>query len=84
MADRPANEHNSITARGYTVANLSLNYSIARFNFGVQVENILNTEWEETQFATLSRLKFEQEPVEEIHFTPGNPINLRINISYSF
>jgi hypothetical protein len=31
----------------------------------------LNTKWNETQFATESRLK--ESGVEEIHFTPGTP-----------
>jgi hypothetical protein len=33
----------------------------------------LNTKWNETQFATESRLKDESNSVEEIHFTPGTP-----------
>jgi hypothetical protein len=31
--------------------------------------NLLNTKWNETQFATESRLKEEPNSVEEIHFT---------------
>jgi hypothetical protein len=38
--------------------------------FWVSVENLLNTKWNETQFATESRLKDESNSVEEIHFTP--------------
>jgi hypothetical protein len=42
-------------------------------HFWVSVENLLNTKWNETQFATESRLKEESNSVEEIHFTPGTP-----------
>jgi hypothetical protein len=48
------------------------------------IENLFDTEWNETQFATLSRLQGETTPVEEIHFTPGTPFFLRGRISVSF
>lgn len=71
LKNRPANEDNSIVAKGYFVSDLNLNYQYKKINFGVSVENIFNTEWNETQFATESRLQNELESVEEIHFTPG-------------
>ena len=73
LKNRPANEDNSIVAKGYFVSDLNLNYQYKKINFGVSVENIFNTEWNETQFATESRLQNELESVEEIHFTPGTP-----------
>ena len=48
------------------------------------VENVLNTTWNEAQFDTESRLRDEEEPVSEIHFTPGNPVNLWLGASFSF
>ena len=48
------------------------------------VENLFNTEWNETQFATESRLQNEPEPVEEIHFTPGTPFFLKGVLTYTF
>jgi hypothetical protein len=45
----------------------------------------LNTKWNETQFATESRLKEEPNSVEEIHFTPGTPFFMKaLLISFSF
>lgn len=79
MANRPANEDNSIVAKGYFVSDLQLNYSQKKYNLGLSVQNILNTKWKETQFATESRLKNEGSPVEEIHFTPGNPFFARLS-----
>jgi hypothetical protein len=52
---RPANEDNSIVAKGYALQILIL--WISKCHFGVSVENLLNTKWNETQFATESRLK---------------------------
>ncbi|MGR3810982.1 TonB-dependent receptor [Jiulongibacter sp. NS-SX5] len=84
LADRPANEDYSITAEGYWVTDANLNYSFGKINLGVQVQNLFNTAWNETQFATESRLLNEVNAVEEIHFTPGTPFSLRTTLSYSF
>jgi outer membrane receptor protein involved in Fe transport len=45
-----------IVAKGYFVSDLNINYDKS-VTFGVSVENLLNTKWNETQFATESRLK---------------------------
>ena len=82
--DRPANEDYSLTAEGYVVTDLNINYSYKNVNFGVIIENMFDTEWNETQFATESRLRNENIPVEEIHFTPGNPFFLRGKVSVNF
>lgn len=84
MADRSANEDGSIIAAGYTILDGNINYRIGKMIFGLEVNNVLNTEWNETQFATLSRLKNETEGVEEIHFTPGAPISVRGKIAFLF
>ncbi|MBD8490033.1 TonB-dependent receptor plug domain-containing protein [Echinicola sp. CAU 1574] len=81
---RPANEDNSIVAKGYTVTDLNAGYKRKKYNIGVQVQNLFDTEWNETQFATESKLQFETEPVEEIHFTPGTPLSLKVMIQYNF
>ncbi|GAB3556213.1 TonB-dependent receptor [Spirosoma fluminis] len=79
MANRPANEDNSIVARGYFVTDLQLNYTRRSHAFGLSVQNLLNTRWKETQFATESRLQGEATPVNEIHFTPGTPFFARLS-----
>lgn len=82
--DRPANEDNSIVAEGYFVTDATLNYSLKNWTFGLIVENLFDTEWNETQFATESRLFNEPTAVEEIHFTPGTPFYLRGKVTVSF
>lgn len=82
LANRPANEDNSIVAKGYTVTDINLNYEWKNILFGITVENLFDTEWNETQFATESRLQDEQTPVEEIHFTPGMPFFLKGRIVF--
>ncbi len=83
--DRPANEDNSIVAEGYFVTDLNMNYALNdNISFGVAIENLFDTEWNETQFATESRLQNEINPVEEIHFTPGTPFFIKGIVSYKF
>ena len=81
MQNRPANEDYSVTAKGYTVADLSINYTQKKYEVGVAVENLFNTEWNETQFDTETRLKNEPAPVSEIHFTPGVPFFARLKLA---
>jgi outer membrane receptor for Fe3+-dicitrate len=84
LRSRPANEDNSIVAEGYTILDLTVNYQTGPVLVGFTLENVLNTQWKETQFATESRLATETQPVEEIHFTPGVPRFLRLRVAYSF
>ena len=84
IGDRPANEDNSVVAEGYTVTNLGLSYAYGPFKYFVAVENLFDVDWNEAQFDTESRLIDETQPVSEIHFTPGNPLNLQAGISYEF
>ncbi|RXG31904.1 TonB-dependent receptor [Leeuwenhoekiella marinoflava] len=84
LGDRAANEDNSITAEGYLVTDFNVNYTLKNWTLGVIVENLFDTAWNETQFATETRLFNEPAPVEEIHFTPGTPFYLRGKITYRF
>ncbi|MEO1052851.1 MAG: TonB-dependent receptor [Bacteroidota bacterium] len=84
ISDRPANEDNSVVAEGYFLLDARLNYSKPKFALSLSVENLLDSEWNEAQFDTESRLFNEAEPVSEIHFTPGTPFFLKAGISLFF
>ncbi|MFZ1704687.1 MAG: TonB-dependent receptor plug domain-containing protein [Saprospiraceae bacterium] len=84
LADRSANNDNSIIASGYTIVDGNINLMLKKFTFGIEVNNLLNAKWNETQFATESRLQNESEPVEEIHFTPGAPFGVKGKVIFSF
>lgn len=84
LADRPANEDNTVNAEGYFLMDAVLNYTKPKFEVGLSVENLLNQEWNEAQFETESRLFNEPAPVSEIHFTPGSPLFLKVGVSYFF
>jgi outer membrane receptor protein involved in Fe transport len=82
IADRPANEDNTVVAKGYFITDLQANYARKNYTLGLTVQNLLNTRWKETQFDTESRLKGEAVPVSEIHFTPGSPFFARLSLTY--
>ena len=84
IGDRPANEEDTVRAEGYTVVDLNGTYHHGRYELSFSLENLLDTKWNEAQFDTESRLSDEIDPVSEIHFSPGNPINLRLGLSYLF
>ncbi|HMU73095.1 MAG TPA: TonB-dependent receptor [Ferruginibacter sp.] len=84
IKDRPANEDNSIVAKGYFLLDASVNYTRPRYEVGLALENMFNTKWNEAQFATESRLYNETNPVNELHFTPGTPIYARVKLAVFF
>ena len=84
IGERPANEANTVRAKGYTVFDFFGDYRLGNYKINFVLENVFDTEWNEAQFDTESRLRDEAEPVSELHFTPGNPRNVRVGLSYLF
>lgn len=85
LGDRPAIEDNSIIARGYFITDFVLAYNHkGKYQIGAMIENLFDEQWKEAQFATESRLSGETVAVNEIHFTPGTPFNLRGNFTLFF
>lgn len=84
MGDRAATEDNAIVAEGYFLTDVVVNYTYRSMMFSFSVENMLNAQWKEAQFATESRLQGEEAAVNEIHFTPGTPLFIKGGITYSF
>ena len=84
LGDRAAVENNSLNATGYFIADAVINYSKPRYEIGLRINNIFNTRWKETQFATETRLKNELAPITEITFTPGTKFVAHLGFSYFF
>ena len=81
MADRPANETNTITAKGYQLLDFISTYNYKKIQFQASITNMLNVKWNEAQFATESRLQHEKESVTEIHYTPGFSFFFKLGMS---
>ena len=84
LQDRPANEDNSIVAKGYSITDWNASYDFKKLSIGFSIQNLFNQEWNETQFATNSRLQSEERAIEEIHFTPGSPFFIKGIFKYKF
>ena len=84
IGDRPANEDDSVTAEGHFLLQADIGYQVDRWRLQLSLENLLDSEWNEAQVDTESRLPAEDEPVSELHFTPGNPRRARLGVSYMF
>ena len=59
LDDRAANEDRSVTARGYTLIDLLVRYRWQNIEVSLDVLNLADTDWRETQFATDSCLRHE-------------------------
>ncbi len=86
IKNRPANEDNSIVAKGYFLVDGAINYTKPNYEIGLALENIGNVNWNEAQFATTSRLQNEQlgSSVTELNFTPGTPLFIRAKLAIFF
>jgi hypothetical protein len=84
MGNRPANENNSVIAKGYFITDAILNYTKPGYSIGISAENIFDQQWNETQFNTESRLFNESQSVSEIHFTQGTPLAWKVRLTKTF
>ena len=84
LHNRPANEDNTLTALGYFIADLTVNYTRPTYEIGLAVENLFDQTWNESQFEYISRLKYETAPVDEVSYTPGTPFFARLKLTVFF
>ena len=89
MADRPANDDYTLVARGYTVWDVVMNYMRKNYELGIQVQNLLNVNWREAQFATETRLRtrngmLEPTSVTDVCYTPGTPLFIKLSAAWKF
>ena len=56
IGDRPANESDTVSAKGYTLFNFLAGYQLGAMKFSLVLENLFNIEWNEAQFDTESQL----------------------------
>ena len=94
-SDRPANEDNSVVAKGYLLSDLAVSYKIKSFELFSRLDNLFDVEWNEAQFDTESRLRapdmnghftghLEPNPVSELHYTPGYPLTIHAGLIVRF
>lgn len=84
LHNRAANSTYTLTALGYFVTDLAVNYTRPTYELGVAVENLFNVQWNESQFEYVSRLKYETQPVDEVSYTPGVPWFAKLKLAVFF
>lgn len=84
LSKRPANEDYSLSCEGYFVNDLVIKYKTQRCEYGIIINNLFNTKWKETQFATVTQLKDEAAGIDGITFTPGTKFAAKLSFSYYF
>ena len=68
-----SNEDNSTVATSQFVVDALVGWKKSNFEISPSVQNLLNTEYNDAQFDTESRLKDEPALMTVLHFTPGAP-----------
>ena len=84
VSERSANDDNSVVAHGYFINDANIYYKTKKFRIGVNVENLFNVNWNEAQFDTNSQIKGESAPVDELHFTAGTPLSIKLIVGFRF
>jgi len=84
MYKRPGNSDYSLTANGYFVTDMTLNYTKRRYEVGMAIENLLNTQWDEYSVEEVTRLRNEAAPVDGMSITPGTPFFVKLKMAFFF
>jgi hypothetical protein len=84
LHNRAANSTYTLTALGYFVTDLAVNYTRPKYELGLAVENLFNLRWNESQFEYSSRFRNETRPVDEVSFTPGVPFFAKLKLAVFF
>jgi hypothetical protein len=84
IGDRPGNDDGSLTAEGYLIFDLIAGYTFGKLDLNVTVNNLLDSDWREAQFADESAVMPGGPVVEQMHFTPGIPLTTTVTAAYRF
>jgi outer membrane receptor protein involved in Fe transport len=84
IADRPGNDDGSLTATGYLIFDLTAGRTFGKLDLNLTVNNLLDADWREAQFADESAVSRGGAVVEQMHFTPGIPLTATVTAAYRF
>jgi hypothetical protein len=75
IADRPGNDDNTLTAKGYFILDLMMGMQPCnRLSLNLTINNVLDSDWREAQFADTSAVTPTSPAITQMHFTPGIPL----------
>jgi len=81
VGDRWGDEARTSTIHGYNIFDLLAKYKWGRYEFLFSIINLANKKWRSAQFFHESQLKTEVAPVNDIHFTPGDPLTIKAGVT---
>ncbi len=85
IGDRPGNDDGSLTAEGYIVADFMAGKKLGKnVDLNLTINNVLDTEWREAQFAEESRVSPTAGLMEQMHYTPGMPLTATLTAAYTY
>jgi hypothetical protein len=84
IGDRPGNDDGTLTAQGYLIFDLIAGRTFGKLDLNLTINNLLDAQWREAQFADTSAVVRGGPAVEQIHFTPGIPLSATATVAYRF
>ena len=81
---RPGNNTNTLTADGYFITDLKVNYTQRKYELGLSVENLFNAKWSEFEAEEVSKLRGELSPIDQMSFTAGTPFFAKLRVAVFF
>jgi hypothetical protein len=82
ITDRPAIEDESLTADGFLIVDVNAGLRWRDIELAVDIQNLLDSDWREVNFASETRLPHEPAPVQGIHYAPGWPFTAIGRVTY--
>jgi outer membrane receptor protein involved in Fe transport len=79
-------EDNARRSQAYTVADLVLGYETKRFQVALNIQNLFNTAWRDSEYyyESVANPMREATPVHDVHFRPGEPFLIQGNVKLFF
>jgi hypothetical protein len=84
IGDRPGNDSGTLTAQGYLIFDLMAGWTFGKLDLNLTINNLLDSDWREAQFADTSAIVPGGPAVEQMHFTPGIPLTATATVAYRF
>lgn len=84
LGPAPLIEDNSVRESSSTLINLGASYAWDRWQLGLEVLNLLDRKTNDIAYYFESQLPWETQPVEDVHFHPAEPREMRASVTVKF
>jgi outer membrane receptor for ferrienterochelin and colicin len=84
LGPSPLIEDNSVRAPSTTLVNFGTSYDFGRWQVGLEMLNLLDEKANDIAYYFESQLPWESAPVEDLHFHPVEPFEVRASVKLSY